>query len=440
MTYEETCEYLFNQTANYESQGQSGYKASLDTMMKLDEHLEHPHKNFKSIHIAGTNGKGSVSHMLAAHLQLCGYKVGLYTSPHLVNFNERIRVNGQPISEQYVAEFVEMDKEIFEYLGATFFEITTAMAFKYFYENDVDIAVIEVGLGGRLDSTNIITPLISVITNVSLDHTQLLGTSLEQIAMEKGGIIKDAVPVIVGEASAEIRPIFEALAEEHDTSIFYAEDEGEVISAEFLPEDAGIYYKTKHIGEFKSELCGHYQAKNTCTILAVLNELVKQGYLCRTISFNEAKIAVQKELNETFLHVCEITGLKGRWQTVRTHPTVVCDVGHNMAAWEYLSQQLATVKCEHMHIVFGLVDDKDVYSIMSLLPQSATYYFTKGSTKRALPEMSVKTFGQQFGLVGECYPTVAEAYATAMKAAGKNDFIFVGGSNYIVADFLKAQV
>ena len=440
MTYEETCEYLFNQTANYESQGQSGYKGGLETMIKLDEHYEHPHKNFKSIHVAGTNGKGSVSHMLAAHLQLCGYKVGLYTSPHLVDFSERIRINGQPISAQYVAEFVDMDKEVFEYLGATFFEITTAMAFKYFNDNDVDIAIIEVGLGGRLDSTNIITPLVSVITNVSLDHTQLLGSSLEQIAMEKGGIIKDAVPVIVGEASADIRPIFEALAEEHDTSVFYAEDEGEVISAEFLPEDAGIYYKTKHLGEFKSELCGHYQPKNTCTILAVLNELVKQGYLCRTISYNEAKIAVQKELIETFLHVCEITGLKGRWQTVRTYPTVVCDVGHNMAAWECLSQQLATVECERMHIIFGLVDDKDVYSIMSLLPQNATYYFTKGTTKRALPEMSVKTFGQQFGLIGECYPTVAEAYAAAIKDAGKKDFIFVGGSNYVVADFLKAQV
>ena len=440
MTYEETCEYLFNQTANYESQGQSGYKASLDTMMKLDEHFEHPHKNFKSIHIAGTNGKGSVSHTLAAHLQICGYKVGLYTSPHLVDFSERIRINGQPIPEQYVIDFVEMNKEYFESFGATFFEITTEMAFKYFSDNDVDIAVVEVGLGGRLDSTNIITPLVSVITNVSQDHTQILGSSLEQIAMEKGGIIKDAIPVIIGEAPAEIRPIFEALAEEHDTSIFYAEDEGEVISAEFMPEATGIYYKTKHLGEFKGELCGHYQVKNTCTILATLNELVKQGYLSRTISFHEAKIAVQKELIETFLHVCEITGLKGRWQTTRTFPTVVCDIGHNMAAWDYLSQQLEAVQCERMHIIFGMLDDKDIYSIMSQLPSNATYYFTKGSTKRALPEMSVKTFGQQLGLIGESYPTVAEAYAAAMKAAGNNDFIFVGGSTYVVSDFLKAQV
>lgn len=440
MTYEETCDYLFNRTTNYESQGQSGYKADLSNMLKIDEHYGQPHTKFKSIHIAGTNGKGSVSHTLAAHLQICGYKVGLYTSPHLVDFSERIRINGQPISEQYVIDFVDQGMEYFESVGATFFEIATEMAFNYFSDNEVDIAIIEVGLGGRLDSTNIITPLISIITNIGADHTQILGSSLEQIAMEKGGIIKDAVPVIVGEAPAEIRPIFEALANEHDTSIFYAEDEGEVISSEFMPENGGIYYKTKHLGEFKGELCGYYQAKNTCTILAVLNELVKQGYLCRTINYHEARIAVQKELSETFLHVCEITGLKGRWQTVRAFPTVVCDIGHNITAWEYLSQQLAAVKCEHMHVVFGMLDDKDVYGIMSLLPQNATYYFTKGSTRRALPEMSVKTFGQQFGLMGECYPTVTEAYAAAMKAAGKNDFIFVGGSSYVVSDFLKAQV
>ena len=440
MTYEETCDYLFNKTTNYESQGQSSYKADLTNMLKLDEHYGQPHTKFKSIHIAGTNGKGSVSHTLAAHLQICGYKVGLYTSPHLVDFNERIRVNGQPINQDYVIDFVDQGKLMFDEMGATFFEIATEMAFNYFKDNDVDIAVIEVGLGGRLDSTNIITPLVSVITNVSADHTQILGSSLEQIAMEKGGIIKDAVPVIVGEATPEVRAIFDALALECDTSVFYAEDEGEVISAELMPEHGGIYYKTKHLGEFKGELCGQYQAKNTCTILATLNELVKQGYLSRTIEYPEAKIAVQKELIETFLHVCEITGLQGRWQTIRTFPTVVCDIGHNIAAWEHLGQQLAAVQCERMHIIFGMLDDKDVYSIMSLLPTNATYYFTKGTTKRALPEMSVKTFGQQFGLNGECYPTVKEAYSAAMKASGKNDFIFIGGSNYVVADFLKTQV
>lgn len=440
MTYEETCEYLFNQTANYESQGQNGYKEELTNMLELDKHYKHPHTKFKTIHVAGTNGKGSVSHTLAAHLQICGYKVGLYTSPHLVDFSERIRINGQPITKEYVVEFVEQGREYFDTLGATFFEIATEMAFNYFSDNDVDIAVIEVGLGGRLDSTNIITPLVSVITNVSADHTQILGSSLEQIAMEKGGIIKDAVPVIIGEAAAEIRPIFEEIASACDSSVFYAEDEGEVIEAEFLPKERRILYKTKHLGEFKGELCGHYQVSNTRTILATLNELVKQGYLAKTISFPEAMVAVHKEMTDTFLHVCDITGLQGRWQTVRAYPTVVCDIGHNIAAWEYLGKQLAAVECENLHIVFGMLDDKDVYGIMSLLPTNAIYYFTKGSTKRALPEMSVKTFGQQFGLLGECYPTVEEAYAAAMKIAGKKDFIFVGGSTYVVSDFLKSQV
>lgn len=440
MTYEETCNYLFHQTANYESQGQNGYKEGLDTMLKLDDHYGHPHKKFKSIHVAGTNGKGSVSHTIAAHLQICGYKVGLYTSPHLVDFSERIRINGQPIPEEYVIDFVEQSKDVFEYMGATFFEITTEMAFNYFADNDVDIAVVEVGLGGRLDSTNIITPIISIITNVSSDHTRILGTSIEQIAMEKGGIIKDAVPVIVGEAPPEVRAIFDALAAECDTSVFYAEDEGEVTAAEFLPEAGGIFYKTKHLGEFKGELCGYCQPKNTCTILATFNELITQGYLCRTISNPEATVAVRKELIDTFLKVCEITGLKGRWQTIRTFPTVVCDIGHNMAAWEHLSKQLAAVKCSRMHVIFGLLDDKDVYNIMALLPQNATYYFTKGTTKRALPEQSLQVFGMQFGLAGDCYPTVLEAYAAAMKVAEDNDFIFIGGSSYVVSDFLKAQV
>jgi len=437
MTYQETCDYLFHQTANYESQGQGGYKPGLDNMLKLDEHYGRPHKKFKSIHVAGTNGKGSVSHTLSAILQVCGYKVGLYTSPHLVDFSERIRINGQPIKEDYVTTFVEEGKEFFEKVGATFFEITTAMAFKYFADNDVDIAVVEVGLGGRLDSTNIITPLVSVITNVSLDHTQVLGSSVEQIAMEKGGIIKDAVPVVVGEASAEVRPIFEALAQQCDAPICYSEDEGEVTSAEFMAADSGIYYKTKHLGEFKGELCGHYQVANTRTILTTLNELVKQGYLCTPIDTNTS-IVIQKEVSEAFLRVCEITGLQGRWQTVRRQPTVICDIGHNVGAWQVISQQLDAVSCDKMHIVFGMVDDKDIYGVMSLLPKNATYYFTKASIHRALPEQSVQVFGQQFGLAGEAYPTVKEAYQAALKAAESGDFIFVGGSNYVVADFLKS--
>ena len=438
MTYEETCEYLFTQKANYESQGQTGYKPGLDNMLRLDEHYGQPHKTFKTIHVAGTNGKGSVSHTLSAILQVAGYKVGLYTSPHLLDFSERIRVNGQPINEEYVVDFVEQGKELFEQVGATFFEIATAMAFKYFSDKKVDIAVIEVGLGGRLDSTNIIMPLVSVITNVGLDHTQLLGSSVEEIAIEKGGIIKDTTPVIIGEAQPEVRPIFEALAQQCDAPIYFAEDTNEVIQAEQIPDNGGFYYKTAHLGDLKGQLAGSCQPKNTRTILATLEELSKLGYLCR-INNNETKNIVQKELCEALLNVTAITGLKGRWQIVRNNPLVICDIGHNVAAWEQLVPQINAIKCQHKHIVFGMVDDKDIYGVMNLLPKDATYYFTKASTKRALPEHSVQVFGQQFGLSGECYSTVSEAFSAAMIGAADDDFIFVGGSNYIVADFLKSR-
>ena len=438
MNYEETCEWLFCKTANFEHQGQTGYKASLDNMLKLDEHYGHPHRKFKCIHIAGTNGKGSVSHTLAAILQVCGYKVGLYTSPHLVNFNERIRVNGQPVSEEYVKEFVEEGKNFFESLSNTFFEIATAMAFKYFSDSDVDIAVIEVGLGGRLDSTNIITPILSVITNVGLDHTQILGASVEQIAMEKAGIIKNGIPVVIGETLPETRPIFEALAQENHSPVTYAEEDDEVISAEQMSDGSGIYYKTAHLGEFKGQLCGTYQIRNTRTILCAAKALAKMGYLCEPTA-QQTWIIIQKEVKDAFLHVTEMTGLKGRWQTMRTSPTVICDIGHNPAAWEYLSKQLNALEGGQLHIVFGLVSDKDVYGIMSLMPKNAIYYFTKPGTSRALPEQSLQIFGQQFGLAGECYATVKEAYHTAIRAAENNDFIFVGGSNYVVAEFLKTR-
>lgn len=439
MTYEETCDFLFRQTANYENQGQNGYKPGLDNMLQLDDFYGHPHQNFKSIHIAGTNGKGSVSHTLAAILQVCGYRVGLYTSPHLADFSERIRINGQPIKQDFVTSFVENGRQQFAAIGATFFEITTAMAFKYFSDNNVDIAVVEVGLGGRLDSTNIITPLVSIITNVSLDHTQILGASVEQIAMEKGGIIKNGVPVVVGEASPEVRPIFEALAQQCNTPIYYAEDEGEITSAEFMAEDMGIYYKTRHLGEFKGQLCGYYQVNNMRTVLTTLNELMKLGYLCQPTN-SAMQIVVNKEISEAVLHVNEITGLQGRWQTVQTKPSIVCDIGHNVGAWQYLSQQLEQVKCRQLHIVFGMVDDKDIYGVMSLLPKSAIYYFTKASTPRAMSEQAVMIFGQQMGLNGTSYPTVAEACTAALGAASSDDFIFIGGSNYVVADFLKTRV
>ena len=438
MTYQETIDYLFSQTANYERQGAAGYKEGLGNSIALDEHFGHLHENFRSIHIGGTNGKGSVCHTLAAQLQVCGYRVGLYTSPHIVDFRERIRINGVPIPEDYVVHFVESERDFFEPLNPSFFELTTAMAFKYFSEMNVDIAIIEVGLGGRLDCTNIITPILSIITNISLDHTQLLGSSLEQIAMEKGGIIKRGVPVLIGETTPETRPVFEALAQEVQAPIYFAEDEQEITSATPRPE-GGMHYTAKHLGDFDGELSGPYQAKNTNTSVVAMHRLVEMGYLADCIEEDNNKM-IQKEMNNAFLNVCSMTGLMGRWQIIRQKPTVVCDTGHNPGAWEYLGQQLANIQCRELRIVFGMMEDKDVYTVMSLLPKNATYYFTKGNTKRALPETSLKIFGEQFGLKGECYPTVAEAYQAAINGSQSDDFIFIGGSTYVVSDFLKTRI
>ena len=438
MNYTETCNYLFYKTSNFESQGKGGYKEGLDTIKALDEHYEHPHHDFKTIHVAGTNGKGSVSHTLAAILQVCGYKVGLYTSPHLADFSERIRVNGQPIDQDYVTQFVENGKDFFEEIKATFFDITTIMAFNYFQEKDVDIAIIEVGLGGRLDSTNIITPLVSVITNISLDHTQLLGASVEQIAMEKAGIIKKGIPVVIGEAIPETRMVFDAIAQEANAPIVYAEDRHSIVKATMLNE-GGMLYETDNGMRFKSELMGKFQEKNINTVAAVCQELMILGYLC-DVKIPENVSLIQKEMEDALMNVCELTGLQGRWQKIQDNPTIVCDTGHNIGAWEYLSKMLSEVKCNQMHIVFGMVEDKDIYGVMSLLPKNAIYYFTKGSTKRAMSEQSLQVFGAQFELAGMCYPTVSEAIEDAMKNAQKDDFIFVGGSNYVVADFLKTRL
>ncbi len=430
MTYQETCEWLFCKTANFEHQGQTGYKASLDNMMRLDDHYGHPHRDFKCIHVTGTNGKGSVSHTLAAILQSGGYKVGLYTSPHVLDFSERIRINGAPINQDYVVRFVEEGRKQFEAIGCTFFEIATAMAFKYFSDEQIDIAVVEVGLGGRLDSTNIITPVLSVITNVSLEHTQILGKTVEQIAFEKGGIIKDGVSVVIGETSPESRHVFESLAQQRHAPIRFAEDEQEIRSATLMADSSVISYKTAHWGTFIGELYGNYQIKNTRTILCAADVLVGLGIVKRQ----------KKVVKEAFAHVSELTGLMARWQTVSTSPTVICDIGHNMAAWENLGKQLAALKGGKLHIVFGMVSDKDVNGVLALAPKNATYYFTQPSTHRALPVERLQEAASLSGLTGDCYETVEEAFAAAQKAARKSDFIFVGGSNYVVADFLKKGV
>lgn len=434
MTYQETCEYLYNVMPMFERQGASGYKEGLGNSLTLDKHFGNPHKHFLSIHVAGTNGKGSCSHTLSAILQRCGYKVGLYTSPHLVDFSERIRINGQPVSEDYVVNFVEQEKSFIESIHPSFFEVTTAMAFKYFADMNVDIAVIEVGLGGRLDCTNIITPILSVITNIGMDHTQFLGSTLEEIALEKAGIIKQGVPVVIGETTPETREIFSAIATEAHASIIYAEDKAEVADCTF--SDDGITYQTEHFGILHGEQAGIYQIKNTNTILCAVKELERLGFM-HPVSCNPDVECQNKEVREGFRKVSELTGLKGRWQTVKNHPKTVCDTGHNLPGWEYVSKQLNTVVCNHMHILFGMVDDKDVEGIMNLLPKNATYYFTKASTKRAISENILKLYAQQLGLQGECYSNVVSAYEAITNHAKENDFVFIGGSSYVVADFLK---
>lgn len=438
MNYQETCDYLFHQLPMFERQGASGYKEGLANTLALDEHFGHPHQAYASIHVAGTNGKGSCSHTMAAVLQECGYKVGLYTSPHLVDFRERIRVNGIPISEEYVVDFVAKEQQFFEPLKPSFFEITTAMAFKYFKDMGIDIAVVEVGLGGRLDCTNIITPIVSVITNISYDHTQFLGDTLEKIATEKAGIIKPGVPVVIGEATPKTRPVFEAKAKEQATRIIFAEDEPEVVSAH-PTASGGMHYVTAHLGEYTGDLGGLYQPKNLNTSLHALRVLTERGFLCyceREINFEKCRMELQAALE----NVCALTGLKGRWQTVSNAPRVVCDTGHNIGGWQYISQQLKTVKCHHMHIIFGMVSDKDINSIMQLMPHDATYYFTKANTPRALSETAVQTFAIRHGIEGKAYPTVDQAYKAACAAATTDDFIFVGGSSYVVGDFLKSRL
>lgn len=434
MTYNETCEYLYNQTPMFEKQGAGGYKEGLDNSLILDEHYGHPHRNYRCIHIAGTNGKGSCAHTVAAILQSCGYRVGLYTSPHLVDFSERIRINGQPIEEEYVIDFVEEGKEFFTQLSPSFFEVTTAMAFKYFADKKVDIAVIEVGLGGRLDCTNIITPILSVITNIGFDHTQFLGTSLEQIAMEKAGIIKKRIPVIIGESVPETRPVFEAIAKENNAPITFAEDQKEII--DFSTSDSGLIYRTVSFGQLNGELGGLYQEKNANTILHIVKALEKMDFMYPCVC-NEHIPCQNKEVRKGFSMVCELTGLRGRWETVLESPLTICDTGHNVEGWRYLSEQLKKVKCQKMHIVFGMVDDKDIQGVIDLLPEDANYYFTKSSNERSLSENVIKLYATQRGLHGESFPDVPAAYEAARKKASENDFVFIGGSSYIVADFLK---
>lgn len=417
MNYNETIEYLYSSTPVFERVGASAYKEGLGNTIALDNHLGNPHRLYKTVHVAGTNGKGSTSHTLAAILQKAGMKVGLYTSPHLVDFRERIRINGLQVPEQYVVDFVKDNREFFEPLHPSFFELTTAMAFKYFAEQKVDIAVIEVGLGGRLDCTNIISPVLSVITNISFDHTGFLGDTLEKIAGEKAGIIKPGTPVVIGEYTDETKPVFVKKAEEMNAPITFAQDK------------AGDY----PMPEF--ELHGACQEKNAQTILTACDELRRIGLLGANAS---------DCISSGFAHVCEMTGLRGRWEKIQDSPLVICDTGHNLAGWEFLALQIRRVyesrkagnPAARLRIVFGMVDDKDITSVISLLPPEADYYFCQATTHRAIPVEKVVALASRHGLHGEGYDSVEKAYRKAMEDAEECDFIFVGGSSYVVADFL----
>lgn len=428
MNYEETLDYLYNSTPLFQHIGKDAYKAGLENTYLLDEYFNHPHHQFRTIHIGGTNGKGSCSHTLAAILQSAGYKTGLYTSPHLIDFRERIRVNGIPVSKEYVADFVEQHRAFFEPLHPSFFELTTAMAFHYFARKQVDVAIIEVGLGGRIDCTNIIRPDLCVITNISFDHVQFLGNTLTKIAGEKAGIIKENTPVIIGETTPETKPVFITRAKEVNAPIYFAEEE-QLLQASGINEEGKRIYQTTNYTDLEGELGGLCQLKNTNTLLSAIRQLKQAGY-----QFTEENV------RNGFSQVCQLTDLMGRWQKLESEPTVVCDTGHNVGGISYIVEQLKHQKYQQLHIVIGMVNDKDISGVLAMLPKDAAYYFTKASVKRALPEKELQSLALQAGLHGDTYPDVEAAVTAAKEKADKNDFIFIGGSSFIVADLLKFHV
>ena len=429
MTYNEATTYLFNSAPLFQNIGAGAYKEGLSNTNVLDSRYGHPHRSYRTIHVGGTNGKGSVSHTLAAILQCAGYKVGLYTSPHLADFRERIRVNGQMIPEQRVIDFVTEEKAFFEPLHPSFFELATALAFLYFKEEKVDVAVIEVGLGGRLDCTNIINPDLSVITNISKDHVQFLGDTPTQIAKEKAGIIKPGTPVVIGETNNnfEVRNVFITKSKEVGTSIKFADEESEILHSITQPQ-GGRKYQTKNWGVFNGELGGDCQEKNTATILCAVQTLIEQGYNIK-----------DKHVHEGIAKVCSLTGLMGRWQRLGNEPLAICDTGHNIGGMQYIVGQLASTPHERLHFVIGMVNDKDIDSVLGILPKDAEYYFTQASVQRALSAESLAIKAGTVGLKGVVITDVKEAYRKARQNATKDDLIFVGGSTFVVADLLKTD-
>lgn len=428
-TYEETLEFLFSQLPMFQRIGKAAYKANLNNTLKLDKYFSYPHKSFKTLHIAGTNGKGSVAHMLASVLQESGMKTGLYTSPHLKDFTERIRVNGETADKDYVVSFVEDHKEIIENLKPSFFELTVAMAFDYFREQEVEIAVIETGLGGRLDSTNIIQPEISIITNIGHDHSEYLGSDLTSIAGEKAGIIKPGIPVVVGETQEEVKGIFLESAMDRKSEIYFADQHFRVDYS--LGTMAGkqkmmILKDGKSLYEgLECDLLGTYQLKNIVTVLQSLEILLGIGILIGKDKIYTGLAKVQ-----------ENTGLLGRWQVLNNSPFTVCDTAHNLEGIEEVLEQIQNTAYRKLHIVLGMVEGKEEARILKLFPVEAKYYFTQAKIPRALPVEKLADAARRVGLEGEVIGDVREAYMQALANAGSNDMIFIGGSTFVVAEVL----
>lgn len=427
MNYEETLDYLYKHTSAFHRVGSSAYKPGLERSLVLDELSGNPHKRYKTIHVAGTNGKGSVAHLLAAVLQAAGHKVGLYTSPHLVDFSERIRVNGRPITKQYVADFVGKNIKFIEREKPSFFEVTTAMALDFFRHKKVNYAIIETGLGGRLDSTNIIKPVLSIITSISMEHAQFLGNTLLDIAKEKAGIIKRNIPVIIGEMyDDELKQFYSSKAFEVSAPILFATHRDTLYDAEMQP-DGSWTFDTIDYGFLTSELRGLPQKINTQTVLTALKVLANTGTQIRIAAVRKA-----------FKNVIESTGLMGRWQELQNNPKVICDIGHNIGSWEINLRQLyfESSHRKQTHIVIGMSNDKDVDRILSLMPKNAIYYFTQASVSRAIPAEEMMHKGDSQGLKGHFFRSVKEAVQAALKNATEKDLILIGGSTFIVADAL----
>lgn len=425
MNYNETIQYLYDRLPVFHFSGSNAYKPGLENTVRLMDALQHPYRNYKTIHVAGTNGKGSVSHFLSAILQSAGYKVGLYTSPHLVDFGERIRVNGQIIDKEYIVKFVENNKTNFDSIQPSFFEATMAMAFTYFADCEVDVAIIEVGLGGRLDSTNIITPELSIITNISFDHVDFLGNTIEKIAAEKAGIIKKNTPVVIGESTLETDAVFKKMATLTNSDIYFAENELNIKPIE--TSNLKLKVKVNVSTNYVVGLTGAYQLKNIVTVLKSIQVLQHAGF-----KITENNIATGLE------HVIDLTGFMGRWQCFGSEPPLYMDTAHNFAGISELVKHINNLKFNKLHLVFGMVNDKDISKILHILPTSAIYYFTNANIARALPATDLQKMAAALGLKGEAYKSVENAIEAAENSATRNDFVLIFGSNFVVGEAIIA--